>query len=490
MRIYSAAQQRYLDQATMEIEPIASHALMERAATACFSQILKHVRSDQEVILFCGTGNNGGDGLVLSRLFKEAGFLTTTYLVGFGEMTDDCQLQFEQIKQDVIIFSESSRPLFHSNAVVIDAILGTGGNRKPEGLLAIAINSINSSGIPVLSIDMPSGLPADAIPDHDLFVRATNTFTIHAPKLTFFLPETYQYVGKWEVVDIGINELESKKLQVRFEVMETSQVNALIPLRERFSHKGTYGHGLLIAGSSGKMGACILGARAALRSGLGLLTVYTCQEGKAILPLSIPESMGIFDAGTTEITDCLLPNGFTIDAIGIGPGLGVHPGTGRAIERVFSMNKPTVIDADALNMLAMYPDLLEELPVNSILTPHPKEFERLAGKSINSSDRLERLIHFAQTYRCVVILKDAITAIATPDGKVWLNTTGNNGMAKGGSGDTLTGILLGLLSQGILSEHAAKIGVHYHGLAGDQACIKKGERAMLPSDIIEELRIG
>jgi NAD(P)H-hydrate epimerase len=490
MRIYSAAQQRYLDQVTIQKEPISSHALMERAASACFTHLLKHIRPDQEVILFCGTGNNGGDGLVLSRLFKEAGFLTSTYLVGFGEMTEDCQLQFERVKQDLIIFAESSRPLFHSNAVVIDALLGTGSNRKPEELLAAAINSINNSGVPIYSIDMPSGLPADEVPDHHIVVKANKTFTIHAPKLTFFLPETYQFVGEWEVVDIGINELESKKIQVRFEVMESDQVKELIPLRERFSHKGTYGHGLLIAGSSGKMGACVLSARAALRSGLGFLSVYTCQEGKSILPTAIPESMGIFDVGATEITDCLLPTNLTFDAIAIGPGLGIHPGTGRAIERVFNINKPTVVDADALNMLGMYPDLLEELPVNSILTPHPKEFERLAGKSENSSDRLERLIHFAQTYRCVVVLKDAITAIATPGGKVWLNTTGNNGMAKGGSGDTLTGILLGLLAQGICPENAAKIGVFFHGIAGDKAVEKRGERAILASDLIEELRIG
>ncbi|MNU98932.1 Bifunctional NAD(P)H-hydrate repair enzyme Nnr [compost metagenome] len=487
MQILSAKQQRDLDRFTFENEPISSVNLMNRAASLCADEILGELNPGNSVILLCGMGNNGGDGFVLFRYFKLLQIPVRCYLVPFGQMSEDCRTQYELVKNDVLIWEAKTNSEWNENTVVIDALLGIGSNKTPLNELEKAIEWINKTSCKVYSIDMPSGLPADEIPAHQTIVRATKTVTFHAPKLTFFLPETADYAGDWKVLDIGlIPDPDLQQSAVSW--IRENEVKSLIPSRKRFSHKGTYGHALLIAGSDGKMGACFLSSEATLRSGVGLLTVHTVAQGKYQLHQRIPEAMAYWDSNENELSGEHLPDLESFSAIGIGPGLGQGKGTRIALEKVLNSKLPCVIDADALNVLSENSDLLEKLHENCVLTPHPKEFERLAGSFNNSVNRLKLALHFTQKCGCTLVLKDAITAIINPKGDVHFNTTGNPGMAKGGSGDALTGIILGCLGQGISPFDAARIAVFHHGSAGDRARDLKGERAMLPSDLIANLR--
>lgn len=488
MQILSAKQQHDLDRFTIENEPVSSVNLMNRAASRCVDEILPELKPGNSIVLLCGTGNNGGDGMVLLRYFKLTRIPVRCYLVPFGQMSEECRIQYELVKEDVQIWDEETNPEWNEQTLVIDALLGIGSNREPQKELKSAIEWINRTNCTVYSIDMPSGLPADEIPAHQTIVRASSTLTFHAPKRTFFLPETAEYAGNWKVLDIGLIP-DPDMEQSPYSWLQENEVKSLIPVRKRFSHKGTYGHGLLIAGSDGKMGACLLSSEAALRSGLGLLTVHTVSQGKFQFHQHIPEAMAHWDSNEKELSGENLPDLQTYSAIGIGPGLGQGKGTKLALEKVLNSGVPCVIDADALNVLAETPGLLEKLHENCILTPHPKEFERLAGSFATSTERLDRALQFSRKYGCVLVLKDAITAVIDSKGDVFFNTTGNPGMAKGGSGDVLTGIILGCLAQRISSFDAARIAVFAHGSAGDKARDEKGERAMLPRDLIADLRI-
>lgn len=488
MQILSVKQQRDLDRFTIENEPISSVNLMNRAAGLCADEILTELNPGNSIVLLCGTGNNGGDGFVLLRYFKLASIPVRCYLVLFGEMSEDCRVQYELVKDDVLVWNEETNPEWDEKMVVIDALLGIGSNREPQKELKSAIEWINRTTCTVYSIDMPSGLPADEIPVHQTIARASKTLTFHAPKLTFFLPETAEYAGDWKVLDIGLISSQGLE-QSPYSWLQKSDVKSLIPARKRFSHKGTYGHGLLIAGSDGKMGACLLSSEAALRSGLGLLTVHTVLQGKLQLHQRIPEAMAHWDPNENELSGENLPDLQAYSAIGIGPGLGKGEGTKLALEKVLNSGLPCVMDADALNVLAETPDLLGKLHANCVLTPHPKEFERLAGSFVTSIERLKLAVDFSRKYGSTLVLKDAITAIVNPKGEVQFNTAGNPGMAKGGSGDVLTGIILGCLAQRISPFDAARIAVFAHGSAGDKTKDEKGEQAMLPGDLILNLRI-
>lgn len=490
--ILSARQQKELDRYTIQQTPITSVELMNRAASICAEAIIQDLLNSEfakSVVLLCGTGNNGGDGFVLLRYFQAARIPVKCYLVPFGSMSDDCRIQYELVQENVLTWDAETNPEWDEQMVVVDSLLGIGSNRAPGHALKQAIEWINSVNCPVYSIDMPSGLPADEIPTHSIIVHASKTLTFHAPKLTFFLPETAAYAGEWRVLDIGLLHREELE-QSPYSLLDSDLVDTLIPVRKRFSHKGTYGHALLIAGSDGKMGACLLSSEAALRSGTGLLTVHTVSQGKYQLHQRIPEAMAHWDTDENVLTGDYLPNLETYSAIGIGPGLGTGNGTLKAVKAVLHSKIRCVIDADALNVLAENPELLNELHENCVLTPHPKEFERLAGVFENSIDRLNHAVKFAQNYSCVLVLKDAITAVINSKGSVSFNTTGNPGMAKGGSGDVLTGMVLGCLAQRMTPFDAARIAVFHHGLAGDRARDEKGEWSMLPEDLIAHIKIN
>ncbi len=487
-KILSAAQLKYIDAYTIEHEPISSIELMEHAATVCFETFLPYIDFSNPVHVFCGSGNNGGDGFVIARFLSLMHSNVQVWFVPFGEISPECHANKALVPAYTELTSIQFLPEIGEHCTIIDALLGLGTTRSPEGLLKEVIERMNESGAPVLSVDLPSGLPADEIPEWDTLVKASFTVTFQQPKLTFFLKETIPFVGKWECVDIGLDQAEIERTKSRYFHLDASSIEQLIKPRDRFSHKGTYGHGLLIAGSKGKMGSAVLAAKAALRSGIGLLTVHLPEIGLNVLQTAVPEAMCSIDQESDRVS-MIHEDVNTFSAIGIGPGIGTHEDALLLMEKVLQF--PTVvIDADGLNLLAKHPTLLEQLPKNTILTPHPKEFERLAGSSVSTSDRLDRLMHFAQTYQCTVILKDAITAIATKDGMVYFNTTGNPGMATGGTGDVLTGIILGLLAQGYSVEVAAKIAVYYHGKAGDTVATERGQMALIAGDLIDTLMIG
>lgn len=490
-KILSADQIKKWDQYTLEKESISSLDLMERAALQFVHAIVPFVHGKPTIHVFCGSGNNGGDGFAVARMLKEKGCPVHIYFIQTGKaLSSECKHNQERISNFKLIATPNEFPKIKTDEIIIDALLGSGTSRPAEGILSELIQYLNHSDAKILSIDIPSGLPADEMPaTNSEIIKACFTGTFERPKKTFFMKETAHFAGNWQVLPIGLNPHFLQQQQSIFHYLTEDFFQGIIQPRTKFSHKGTYGHGLLIAGSKGKIGSAILAAKAALRSGIGLLTADIPECGYTILQTAVPEAMCITDYNEDHITRISLDvEKFT--SIGVGPGMGIHQGTKSVLETLFSTKlAPLVIDADALNVLAENPDLLDKIPSNTILTPHPKEFERLAGKSANSFERLDLQIGFAQTYQCIVILKDAITSIAFPDGSVYFNTTGNPGMATGGTGDVLTGIITGLLAQGYSPENAALVAVFFHGKAGDTAALQVGENQLIASDLIQYFRL-
>jgi NAD(P)H-hydrate epimerase len=383
------------------------------------------------------------------------------------------------------LYDADQFPVLASGTIIIDAIFGSGLSRPTEGLAADVIRRINDSGCEVISIDLPSGLFSEDNTGNTggEIVRAKHTLTFQFPKLSFMFAENEQFTGSWTVLPIGLHPAAIASQPAPYTYTLADDVLPLLRTRKKFAHKGSFGHGLLVAGSEGKTGACILGAAAALRSGIGLITCHTPSGGMASIHAALPEAMVIPDRSEKCISVALAATGFS--AVAVGPGLGKAPETARALFGLLTVcDKPMVIDADALNILSMNKDWLDLLRPGTILTPHPGEFDRLAGKRDNGYSGLMKQVEFSRKYGCIVILKGAFTSISTPDGRVRFNSTGNPGMATAGSGDVLTGILLSLLSQGLDPSDAALTGVYLHGLAGDIAAEESGYESIIASDII------
>jgi NAD(P)H-hydrate epimerase len=489
MKILSAVQIRQADKFTIENEPISPIALMERAGSACFDWIINNTDTTKKFIIVCGSGNNGGDGLVIARLLSEKKLNPEILLLDTGSIPSvdfiENLKRVESANLNIREYKEGERIKFSPGAIIIDAIFGTGLNRPLEGWLADCVEEINKSGNEIIAIDLPSGLLSDEHSEGSI-IHANHTLTIQFPKLSFFFSESEKYIGEIHILEIGIHKKFIHDVITPFQVLEKSYVSSLIKKRKSFSHKGNYGHSLLISGSYGKMGAAVLCARACLRSGTGLLTVHIPRSGNTIMQTSVPEAMTQSDLNENFVTEVNVTEKYT--AVGIGPGIGNEPETKQVLFELFiKLQSPMVLDADALNTLSENPSYLSRVPENSIITPHPKEFERLVGQSSNSFDRLEKQIRFSFEHKLIVILKGANTSISTPDGKVYFNSTGNPGMAKGGSGDALTGIVLAFLAQKYNPVEAAILSVHIHGLAGDIAAKTKGEYAMMTTDLIESL---
>ncbi len=488
MKILPVDKIREADEYTIHNEPIASIDLMERAATNLYNKIKVGLATGQRIHIFAGIGNNGGDGLVLARLLHDDGFEIKTWIVHYSDQfSPDFQANLERLKQNSsisIIKSESEIPAVEADELVIDAIFGSGLNRPVSGFTAKLIDHLNQSGAVIIAVDMPSGLFTDKAVDSkkQAIIKADYTYSFEFPKLAFLMPETDLYVGRWEVVPIDLHPGFIEHVEVKNRLIETAYISSMLKHRPKFSHKGSYGHALLIAGSKTKMGAAILSAGACLRSGAGLLHVHLPVENHAALQSIYPEAMISFDDNDTHFS--WLPDLSPYNAIAIGPGLGTHHDSANALKLLIQESKvPMVFDADALNILAENKTWLSFLPAGSILTPHPKEFERLAGKFTDSFERLQMQIDFSVRFKLYVICKGAHTCITTPQGQCWFNTTGNPGMATGGSGDVLTGLVLGLLAQQYKPFEAALLGVFLHGLAGDIAADEMGMEALLASDL-------
>jgi NAD(P)H-hydrate epimerase len=506
MKILSAAQTHQLDQATIKEQNITSVELMERAATALAEWFFDEFPLDEwtadgsrQLCILCGPGNNGGDGLALARLLHLAGYEPQVWLLPATKYSADWLAQSQQLPGSVLVaeLNAPQLPPLTPKDVVVDALFGTGLSRPLTGLAAAVVAHLNEVNARVLAVDIPSGLFTDApqLPDSAV-VRATHTISFGMPKLAFLLPQNADFVGEWQVQDIGLSAKFIAKTATPWHFTDAATVAGALPARPKFSHKGTFGHALLLAGSRGKMGAAVLAAGACLRSGVGLLTAHIPGCGYDIFQTSRPEAMCLTDVQADFISE--LPELQSYQAVGIGPGLGQADASRAVLHNLLKeAQKPTakrpgplplVIDADALNLLGQDRKLLKLLPENTILTPHPKEFERLTEPARDDYHRLELLRDFAQKHRCLVVLKGAYTCLATPTGELHFNSTGNAGMATGGSGDVLTGVLLALRAHAqIPAFEAVRLGVYAHGHAGDLAAEETGEAGLVAGDLIAHI---
>ena len=494
MKIFSVDKIREADAFTIKNEPISSIDLMERAATQLFNWIHNHVKTEKTIYIFTGLGNNGGDSLALGRILANNGYLVTINIIRYSEKTShDFQINYKRLSgisgitiDDISEVSDITE--IETNAVVIDAIFGSGLTRPIKGAIGEIIKHINKQKVITISIDIPTGLFSDScsIGEKSEIIKADYTLSFQFPKLAFLLPENEMYIGNWEVLDIGLSHdyINSTPTKNNFIIKE--DIVPVLKGRSKFSHKGTYGHALLIAGSYGKMGAAILASRACLRSGVGLLHTHVPRVGLQILQTASPETMLSIDRYDNYFSE--VPDIGIYNAIGIGPGLGMEHQSQMAMKLLIQNSpSPLVIDADALNILSENPTWLAFLPQRSILTPHPKEFKRLVGDWENDFERLEKQRNLAQKHGIYIVLKGANTSVCFPDGQCYFNSTGNPGMATAGSGDVLTGIITGLLASGYSSGVAAILGVYIHGLAGDIAAKENGYEALVAGDIIDKL---
>ncbi len=495
MKILTAEQIREADKYTIANEPISSIDLMERAAEACTSWLAEHFSKDTNFIVICGLGNNGGDGLAIARHLLAKELKVETFIIPFfSKASEDFSTnkkRLQEIKGAKLTEIKEPHDLnftSNKNTVLIDAILGSGLSKPVDGKLADIIQRINTSRLPIVAIDMPSGLSMEDNTGFDRknIINASFTLTFETPKLSLLFVENSGNVGEFFILDIGLDkQFLAEQTSSTFWVTQTMASQILSP-RPRFSNKGNYGHALLIAGSYGKMGACVLGAKACLRSGVGLLTTCIPKCGYTILQTTIPEAMVITDAEDKEFSG--LKDLAKYNAIGIGPGIGTSEQTTKGLKMLIQESSTKmVLDADALNILSENKTWLSFLKPGCIITPHPGEFARLAGKTASGFEAYTLQREFAVKYGIYVVLKGAYTSIATPNGEVYFNSTGNPGMATAGSGDTLTGIILGLLAQGYTSKQATILGVYIHGFAGDMAAQELGENALIAEDITNTL---
>ena len=495
MKIISTSDIKKIDAYTIEHEPIASIDLMERAAkglTERFCQ--RYADRETPITLFAGPGNNGGDALAMARLLAGRGYRPEVYLFNPKEsLSPDCEANRERLKETAgvelhEISTQFMPPKLTSRHIVIDGLFGSGLNKPLSGGFAAVVKYINASPATVVAIDIPSGLMGEDnsfnIPAH--IVQADWTLSLQLPKLAFLMADNQRYVGQWELVDIGLSREAIGQQESDYHCTEPSDLKGWLKPRARFAHKGDFGRALLIAGQQGMAGASILAARACLRSGVGLLTVHLPQCNNPMVQMAVPEAMTQLDFGDTCFCEAVETDAF--QAVAIGPGLGQSEETERALmEQIALCEGGLVLDADALNLLGRRRDQLPKLPAATILTPHPGEMDRLVGSCRNSYERLERARQLAKGRQCVIVLKGAYTAVIAPTGEVYFNPTGNPGMATGGTGDVLTGILLALLAQGYEPLKAARLGVFLHGRAGDLAARRMGEISLTASDVIESL---
>lgn len=490
MKIFNAAQIREWDQYTITHDPISSIDLMEKAAKACVRWINQYFPEDP-LTIFCGKGNNGGDGLAIARLLSKRDIIV--YILESGQKgTNDFQENLSRLEKVPnveihLIQTEENINELNIDGLVIDALFGSGLNRPLEGMAALLIEKINQSGNLIVSIDLPGGMFADQSSLNHPQIKADHTLSFQTYKKAFLVAENATHFGEVHILEIGLHYEYYDHTRTLEEQTDDDIIYNIFKPRNNFGHKGTFGHALLIAGSYGKIGAAVLAAEACLRSGTGLVTCHLPACGYTIMQTSLPEVMVSVDVNNA-INTTIETDPSIYKSIGIGPGLGTASETRALLKEVLTQYKlPAVLDADALNSVAKQPELLSLIPAGSILTPHPKEFQRLFGDTSNEFERIDLASQKAKELDLIIILKGHHTLIALPDGRRYFNSTGNAGMATGGSGDVLTGILTGLLAQGYKAADAAILGVYLHGLAGDLAAEELSMEAMIAGDIIKFL---
>ncbi|AZA57983.1 NAD(P)H-hydrate dehydratase [Chryseobacterium shandongense] len=488
MKIFTAEQIRNCDQYTIKNEPVSSVHLMERAAEACVEWISENCNHHRNFVVFCGNGNNGGDGFAIARMLYQKGFDIDVFTNTKIKFSTDAQENFRHIKEisgiTIREFKEVLNYRFDSRTVIVDALFGTGLSRSLNGDVKDLVEFLNQKKNIKISIDLPSGLLADTVSDSDSVVfMADYTLSFQFWKKSFLHAETGKFAGKVEILDINLSEDFIEETETGDFVIDDEVIKNIFKIRSEFSHKGTYGKAAIIGGSYGKMGAVVLSTRAVLKAGAGLTFTVAPKCGYEILQTSDPEAMFI-EGGKDYIEN------FDVEetaVCGIGPGLGTHEKTAKSLLKFLkSCSKPVILDADALNIIAQDPANLNLIPEKSIITPHPKEFERLFGKTENSFERTELAKNKSRELHIYIVLKDHHTQIITPEGNVFYNITGNSGLAKGGSGDILTGIITSFLAQKYSEQEAAILAVWFHGKAAEFASEKHSKESMLPSDVINE----
>ena len=496
IKIFSPAQVRKADAYTIANEPVSSIDLMERAAVACVEWMNNFDDlSGKHILVFCGPGNNGGDGLAVSRMLHEQKIQVIAFIPDDSlKTTEDFSVNLSRATEngiDLQPYASFKADQITENTLIVDALFGSGLLKPLEGVYKELAETINKSKCITISIDVPSGLFAEKYVDitRETVVKADYTLSFQFPKLSFLFPENEFVVGNWQVLPIGLHPGFISSEPCRNYLVEFEDVKAILKPRSKFSHKGTFGHALLIGGSKGKIGAAVLMGKSCIRSGAGLVSVHLPACGYSTIQTAAPEVMVLVDEDENKCTQ--LPRLDSFSAIAAGPGLGTDKSTANMLKHLIQQARvPLLLDADALNILSDYPTWLAFLPKDTVLTPHPGEFARLAGKTSNSFDRLEVLKAFCIKYSLNIVLKGAYTVVCSPLGNCYFNPTGNPGMATGGSGDVLTGVIAGLLAQGYNLTEACMLGVYLHGTAGDQALENTGYEALVAGDIIKYLGKG
>ena len=498
MKIFPSDKIHEIDRATCEAQNIDSVELMERAASAVSCEIISRFLPSQRIVVIAGPGNNGGDALATARMLIEQGYRRLEiYLFNVtGKLSHDCDEQRKRlITLDDIQFTEITKgftpPSLGRGDVVLDGLFGAGLKRPWEGGFKTLVQYINESKAFTISIDVPSGMLGEwnEVTNRRDMIHAALTLTFSFPRISFFFEEHAGIVGEWKILDIELDSEKIRSMQTVWFWVEERNVRRVLKPRPPFANKRDFGSALIMAGSMGMMGAAVMCARAAMRTGAGLAPAHSARCGMPIVQGAVCEAMFEPDKNERFITDMRLHHRH--NAVGVGPGIGTYDETVNALEGLLkNVDSPLVLDADALNCIAKRPTLLSLLPPLSVITPHKGEFDRLFGEHEEDEQRLHKAVEQAQYYNIIIVLKGHYTAVVRPDGKVYFNSTGNPGMATAGCGDVLTGVITALIAQGYKPEMAATAGVYIHGMAGDMAADDLGEYGMTASDIIDRLPLA
>jgi NAD(P)H-hydrate epimerase len=495
MRILSTSEIRNADRYTIENEPISSLNLMERAAKTVFDRLSEETDGVEEYAIICGMGNNGGDGLVIARLLAEKNTSVEVYILKHREKgSDDFMVNLERLSEIGVepVWAENASFVesIARESIIVDCMLGSGLSSPLNGLFLEVVEGLNETSNYKIAIDVPTGLFGEDNSNNDqgAVLQVDTTYAFHTPRLSFFDPDWGRFVGNWEVVDIGLLD-DSTQRELKYHAITADEVSLLLRPRNKFSHKGNYGHLLVVAGSKGMLGAGHLSSFSAMKAGAGKVTWHVPKDCWTTAQLFAPEVMISIDDEENQVSHFPLSGGYS--SVVFGPGIGVSDQTEAVLKQVLNnAHVPIVFDADSITLLGNNPTLTAFLPEGSILTPHPGEMDRLLGKRYRGWDQIEVTREFAIQKKVFMILKGAHTAICTPSGEVFFNTTGNPGIATAGSGDVLAGIIGGLLASGYSAFHAAVVGVYLHGLAGDFATFSLGEESVVASDIRDYLHMA
>ncbi len=488
LNLLTSDQIRQADEYTIRQRPIKSIDLMEKASLAFTEAFIKNYPDNKKnICVYCGTGNNGGDGLAIARLLAKSGYRVQARVARFsGKSSDEFEGNLARLMSVGVLIDEFRKVAEITDEkadIIIDALIGSGLNKALEGEWLTLVEWLNSLGKPVVSVDIPTGFKSEGpVSQHDVTIKSDLTISFQRPKINFLLPESALCIKRFEVVDIGLDEEFIESIDSPYRLLTDKDVSVRLKHRNPFSHKGTYGHALIIAGALQTMGAALLCSEACLNSGAGLTTACIPEEGLNALNIRTPEVMAALRYAN------VLPADLDWDkykSIAIGPGLGTSVESKEILAATLSNFKhPIVIDADAINLISLNPELIFYVPKSSVFTPHIKEFDRLFDAHTTWWDRLQTGMSKSVEYQCVIVLKNRYTIIFTPDGKCTFNPTGTPAMASGGMGDVLTGMIASFMAQGCKPEDAAILAVYLHGKAGEELVAKAGVAIVTASKLV------